>query len=75
MGSAQISITLDANGTVYAEDSTQGDATGFWTVTNSGFIMWLDIEDECPEFGLDGNLQSGKLVVNYMNNEISLTKS
>ena len=75
MGSAQISITLDANGTVYAEDSTQGETTGLWTITNSGFIMWLNIGDEFPEEGVSGNLQSGKLVVNYMNNEISLTKS
>ena len=70
-----LSVTLNADGTVYAEDSTQGETTGLWTITNSGFIMWLNIGDEFPEEGVSGNLQSGKLVVNYMNNEISLTKS
>ena len=74
MGSAQLSITLDADGTVFTNNSNIEDTTGFWTVTNSGFIMWLNIEDEYPEFGLDGKLQNGKLVVNFMDDEISLTK-
>ncbi len=74
MGSDQVSITLDANGTVYAEDSTQGETTGLWTVTNSGFIMWLDMDGNFPEEGVSGNLQNGNLVVNYMGQNISLTK-
>lgn len=74
MGSAQISITLDANGTVYAEDSTQGETTGLWTVTNSYFTMWLDVGDEDLEEGFFGNLQNGNLVVNFYGQNISLTK-
>jgi hypothetical protein len=69
-----LSVTLNADGTVSAYNSGEGKTTGLWTVTNSGFIMWLDIEDECPEFGLDGNLQNGNLVVNYDGQNISLTK-
>lgn len=69
-----LSITLNDDGTVSAYNSIEGDTTGFWTVTNSGFIMWLDIGDECPEEGFPGNLQGDELEVNYMGNEISLTK-
>ena len=74
MGGATLSITLNADGTLVADNSMEGETTGFWTVTNSGFIMWLDIGDECPEEGLPGNLQGDELEVNYMGNEISLTK-
>ncbi|MEE0998491.1 MAG: hypothetical protein UIH41_02350 [Treponemataceae bacterium] len=69
-----LSITLNAVGTVSATNSKEGDTTGFWTVTNSGFIMWLDVGDKCPEEGFPGNLQGDELEVNYMGNEISLTK-
>ena len=69
-----LSITLKADGTVFANNSIEGNTTGFWTVTNSGFIMWLDIGDACPEKGFSGNLQGDELEVNYMGNEISLTK-
>ena len=68
------SITLEADGIVFANNSREGDTTGFWTVTNSGFIMWLDIGDECPEEGFLGNLQGDELEVNYMDQNISLTK-
>lgn len=69
------SITLNADGIVSANNSSiEGNTTGFWTVTNSGFIMWLDIGDECPEKGLPGNLQGDELEVNYMGQNISLTK-
>lgn len=74
MGGATLSITLNADGTLVADNSMAGNTSGFWTVTNSGFIMWLDIGDECPEEGLPGNLQGDELEVNYMGNEISLTK-
>lgn len=74
MGGANLSITLNADGTLVADNSMAGNTSGFWTVTNSGFIMWLDIGDECPEEGLPGNLQGDELEVNYMGNEISLTK-
>ena len=74
MGGATLSITLNADGTLVADNSLAGETTGFWTVTNSGFIMWLDIGDECPKEGLPGNLQGDELEVNYMGNEISLTK-
>ena len=67
-----LSVTLNADGTVSGNHSMLGNGIGFWTITNSGFIMWLpDVAKEV----VSGNLQSGKLVVNYMNNEISLTKS
>lgn len=69
-----LSITLNADGTVSAYNSKEGDTTGFWTVTNSGFIMWLDVGEECPEEGFPGNLQGDELEVNYMGNKISLTK-
>lgn len=69
-----LSITLNADGTVSAYNSMEGDTTGFWTVTNSCFIMWLDIGDECPEEGFPGNLQGDELEVDYMGNKISLTK-
>lgn len=69
-----LSITLKADGTVSANNSKEGDTTGFWTVTNSGFIMWLDVGDACPEEGFPGNLQGDELEVDYMGNKISLTK-
>ena len=69
-----LSITLNADGTVSANNSMEGDTTGFWTVTNSGFIMWLDVGEECPEEGFPGNLQGDELEVDYMGNKISLTK-
>ena len=69
-----LSITLKADGTVSANNSMEGDTTGFWTVTNSGFIMWLDVGDACPEEGFPGNLQGDELEVDYMGNKISLTK-
>ena len=68
------SITLKADGIVSAKNSMEGDTTGFWTVTNSGFIMWLDVGDECPEEGFPGKLQGDELEVDYMDNKISLTK-
>lgn len=74
MGSDPISITLNANGTVSAYMEGAGDTTGLWTVTNSGFIMWLDMDGNFPEEGVSGNLQNGNLVVNYMGQNISLTK-
>ena len=74
MESVSLSITLKDDGTVSANNSLAGETTGFWTVTNSGFIMWLDIGDECPEEGFLGNLQGDELEVNYMNQNISLTK-
>ena len=74
MGPVTLSITLEADGIVSANNSIEGDTTGFWTVTNSGFIMWLNVGDECLEEGFPGNLQGDKLEVNYMGNEISLTK-
>lgn len=69
-----LSVTLNADGTVSAKNSKQGDTTGFWTVINSGFIMWLDMDGNFPEEGVSGNLQNGNLVVNYMGQSISLTK-
>ena len=74
MGPVTLSITLTADGIVSANNSMEGDTTGFWTVTNSGFIMWLDVGDECPEEGFPGNLQGDELKVNYMGQNISLTK-
>jgi len=74
MGPVSLSITINADGTISAYNSMEGETTGFWTVINSGFIMWLDVGDEILEEGLSGNLQGDKLVVNYMDNEISLTK-
>ena len=74
MGPVTLSIKLNADGTVSANNSMEGDTTGFWTVTNSGFIMWLDVGEECPEEGFPGNLQGDELEVDYMGNKISLTK-
>lgn len=74
-GNVSLSVTLNANGTVSANNSEQGDTNGLWTVTNSGFIMWLNIGDEFPEGGVSGNLQNGNLVVDYDGQNISLTKS
>lgn len=73
-GDVSLSVTLKADGTISVNNSSEGYTTGLWTVINSNVIMWLDIENECPEFGLDGNLQNCKLVVNFMDDEISLTK-
>lgn len=73
-GNVSLSVTLNADGTVSAYNSEQGDTTGFWTITNSGFIMWLDMDGNFPELGVSGNLQSGNLVVNYDGQNISLTK-
>lgn len=74
MGPVSLSITLNADGTVSANNSREGETTGFWTVTNSGFIMWLNVGDECPGEGFLGNLQGDELEVNYMDQNISLTK-
>lgn len=74
MGDATLSITLNDDGTLVADNSLAGETTGFWTVTNSGFIMWLNVGDECPEEGFPGNLQGDELEVNYMDQNISLTK-
>ena len=75
MGPVSLSITLNADGTVSAYNSMEGDTTGFWTVTNSDFIMELDVGDENQEEGIiSGNLQGDKLEVNYMDQNISLTK-
>lgn len=65
MGSDSISITLNANGTV------SGNNSGFWTVINSDFIMCLP---DVAEGESSGNLQNGNLVVNYIGQNISLTK-
>lgn len=70
-GNVSLSVTLNANGTVSANNSEQGDTNGLWTITNSGFIMWLpDVAEE----GVSGNLQNGNLVVDYDGQNISLTK-
>ena len=74
MGGATLSITLNADGTISAYNSMQGSTTGFWTVTNSGFIMELDVGDVDPEEGIiPGTLQGDKLVINF-NGQIELTK-
>lgn len=66
-----LSVTLNADGTVSAYNSGEGKTTGLWTVSNSYFTMWLpDVAKE--EF--PGKLQNGNLVVNYMGQNISLTK-
>lgn len=69
-----LSVTLNADGTVFAKNSSEEETTGLWTVTNSYFTMWLDVGDEDLEEGFFGNLQNGKLVVNYAGKDISLTK-
>ena len=74
MDGQELSIDLYANGTISAYMEGAGDTTGFWTVTNSGFIMWLDMDGNFPELGVSGKLQNGNLVVNYMGQNISLTK-
>lgn len=74
MEGQELSIDLYANGTISAYMEGAGDTTGFWTVTNSGFIMWLDMDGNFPELGVSGKLQNGNLVVNYMGQNISLTK-
>ena len=73
-GNVSLSVTLNADGTVSAYNSGEGETTGLWTVTNSGFIMWLDMDGNFPEEGVSGNLQDGNLVVNYAGQNISLTK-
>lgn len=73
-GNVSLSVTLNADGTVSAYNSGEGETTGLWTVTNSGFIMWLDMDGNFPEEGVSGNLQNGNLVVNFYGEDISLTK-
>lgn len=70
MGNQKLSIDLYGNGIIFANNSEEGYTNGLWTVTNSGFIMWLDVG-----YGIiPGSLQGDKLIVNYLNYEISLTK-
>lgn len=75
MDGQELSIDLYANGTISAYMEGAGDTTGFWTVINLGFIMWLDMDGNFPEVGIPGKLQNGKLVVHYGDDDISLTKS
>ncbi len=69
-----LSVTLNADGTVFAKNYSEEETTGLWTVTNSCFTMWLDVGDEDLEEGFFGNLQNGNLVVNFYGQNISLTK-
>ncbi len=74
MGGATLSITLNADGTLVADNSMAGETTGFWTVTNDGVMIGADVGDEDPEEGIiPGSLQGDKLVINF-NGQIELTK-
>jgi len=69
MGSDQMSVTLNTDGTCVAYNSDEGFAEAIWNVTNSGVTITI------PGVGsLDGNLENGKLVVNYMGQDVSMTK-
>ena len=69
MGSDQMSVTLNTDGTCVAYNSDEGFAEANWNVTNSGVTITI------PGVGsLDGNLENGKLVVNYMGQDVSMTK-
>ena len=70
MGSDQMSVTLNTDGSCVAYNSDEGFAEANWNVTNSG-----DVIITIPGVGyLDGKLENGKLVVNYMGQDVPLTK-
>ena len=68
MGSDQMSVTLNTDGTCVAYNSDEGFAEANWNVTNSGVTITI------PGVGsLDGKLENGKLVVDY-GQDVPLTK-
>ena len=70
MGSDQMSVTLNTDGSCVAYNSDEGFAEANWNVTNSGGVRIT-----IPGVGsLDGKLENGKLVVNYMGQDVPLTK-
>lgn len=61
MGSNQMSITLNADGSCVAYNSEEGFAEANWNVTDSGVTITIS-----GVGSLSGKLENGKLVVNYM---------
>ena len=69
MGDETVSITLNADGSLLAYNSAEGDVGGSWSATESGVsISFGDVETT-------GKLENGKLVINFDGENIYLEKS